>query len=165
MEPFPPPHNQACDEIRRRTGLMPSPHYGAGKLRWCLDEYQEVQAAATEGRLACGPLASFLLFRLVRDRPFLVDPANGCRTLLWNLAAGDWDPDLLEWAGIPREVLPDPVPTLHRTRTSDPARSMGPMTASTLCRTRFTTAPLSLESLQRIGMEIISCLSMRTWAH
>ncbi len=112
--PFPDPDCPDSEEIRRKTGLMPSPHYGAGKLRWCLDEHRDVQDAATAGRLACGPLASFLLFRLVRDRPFLVDPANGCRTLLWNLAARDWDPDLLKSAGIPRDVLPDPAPTLHR---------------------------------------------------
>ncbi len=113
-QPFPGLDPEAAGEVRRKTGLILSPHYGAGKLRWCLDEHRDVRAAAREDRLACGPLASFLLFHLVRDRPFLVDPANGCRTLLWNLAAGDWDPDLLEWAGIPRDILPDPAPTLHR---------------------------------------------------
>ena len=33
--PFPDPERPAAEVIRRKTGLMPAPHYGAGKLRWC----------------------------------------------------------------------------------------------------------------------------------
>ncbi|MFN2309240.1 MAG: FGGY family carbohydrate kinase [Gammaproteobacteria bacterium] len=91
-------------EIRARTGLYRSPHYGAGKLRWCLDHLPAVRAAA--GNLACGPLASFLLSRLLAERPLLIDPANAARTLLWNLAARDWDAALLEAFGIARRLLP-----------------------------------------------------------
>ena len=48
-------------EIRRRTGLFPNAHYGATKLAWCLDQVPEVRRAAGDGRLAMGPLASFLV--------------------------------------------------------------------------------------------------------
>ncbi len=75
-------HTQA---VHQRTGLMLSAHYGASKMRWCLDHLPAVAAARREGRLAMGPLASFLLFRLLEEKPLFADPANAARTLLWNL--------------------------------------------------------------------------------
>jgi glycerol kinase len=99
--------------VHARTGLMLSAHYGASKLRWCLDHLPAVQRAAAAGPLACGPLASFLLFRLLDERPLLVDPSNAGRTLLWNLASRDWDPVLLELFGIARHWLPACVPTRY----------------------------------------------------
>jgi len=101
-------------EVRRRTGLPLSPHYGASKLRWCLEHLDEVQAAASEGRLAAGPLSSFLARRIVDGGPCVVDPANAARTLLFDPDALDWAPDLLALFGIPRNVLPECVPTSHR---------------------------------------------------
>jgi len=101
------------NEVHRRTGLILSAHYGASKLRWCLDHLPAVTAARREGRLAMGPLASFLLFRLLEEKPLLADPANAARTLLWNIRTMDWDSWLLELFGIPRESLPRCVPTHH----------------------------------------------------
>ena len=112
--PFPQPWHTAHAEVRRRTGLRISPHYGAGKLRWCFEESEAVRKADADGRLACGPLAVYLLFSLLTEHPFLVDPANGCRTLLWNLDAGGWDEQLLQWAGVPRSALPEPARTVQR---------------------------------------------------
>ncbi len=101
------------DDVRARTGLVVSPHYGASKMRWCLDHLPAVRDARASGRLAIGPLASFLAFRLLKERPFVVDPANASRTLLWNVRTSDWDPVLCERFGIPIDVLPRCVPTRH----------------------------------------------------
>lgn len=100
-------------EIHRRTGLRLSAHYGASKMRWCLDHLPAVSAARREGRLAMGPLVSFLMFRLLAENPLSVDPANASRTLLWNIHRLDWDPELLEIFGIPSETLPRCAPTRH----------------------------------------------------
>ena len=104
--------SEHTSEIHRRTGLLLSAHYGASKLRWCLDHLPAV-AAQCAGRLAMGPLASFLLFRLLEERPLLADSADVARTLLWNIDTQDWDPWLLELFGIPRASLPRCVPTRH----------------------------------------------------
>jgi glycerol kinase len=104
------PHAEA---IHRTTGLMLSAHYGASKLRWCLDHLPAVAQAAAAGRLACGPLASFLVFRLTAERTVAADPANAARTLLYSLRALDWDDGLLHLFGIPRAALPSCVPTRH----------------------------------------------------
>ena len=102
-----------ADRLREITGLVASPHYGASKLRWCLDHLPEVRRALAEGRLCCGPLASFVLHRLLDERPCLVDPANASRTLLWDVRARDWSAELLEACGIPRGCLPSSVPSRH----------------------------------------------------
>ncbi len=101
------------EKIRERTGLVLSAHYGASKLCWCLDHLPAVAQARVRGQLAMGPLASFLLHRLLREHPLLIDPSNAGRTLLWNLDRGDWDDELLGLFGIPRDGLPACVPTRH----------------------------------------------------
>jgi glycerol kinase len=101
------------ETIHRKTGLRLTAHYGASKLRWCLHNLAPVREARTSGRLACGPLASFLASRLLEERPAKIDPANAARTLLLNLHDLAWDDDLLELFDVPREVLPECVPTRH----------------------------------------------------
>jgi glycerol kinase len=100
-------------EVRALTGLVLSPHYGASKLRWCLDHVPAVQRAAIAGELAAGPLSSFLTARLLGERPFVVDPANASRTLLFDPRRLDWSPPLLAAFDIPRGCLPRCVPTQH----------------------------------------------------
>lgn len=100
-------------EIASRTGLPLSAHYGASKLRWCLEHLPTVAQAQRQGRLLCGSLASYLLATLLPERPALVDPVNAARTLLWNLAQRDWDPWLLDLFGVQRTCLPRCVPNRY----------------------------------------------------
>ncbi len=102
-----------ASEIHARTGLVLSPHYGASKLRWCLDHLPIVARAAAENRLAFGPLASFILFRLLDERPFVVDPANASRTQLFDPVTQAWAPELLNLFGIEPRHLPRPVASRH----------------------------------------------------
>lgn len=99
------------EEIALHTGLRPNAHYGASKLRWCLDTIPGVKAALGEQRLACGPLASYLLYALTRQHHFAVDPGNAQRTLLWHLPSGDWDEVLLAQFDIPKSILPPLQPS------------------------------------------------------
>jgi len=100
--------NRARD-VHERTGLVLSPHYGASKLRWCLDNIGDVRDAARDRRLAFGPLSSFILFRLLAGHPLLVDPANASRTQLWDPGTRSWASDLLQLFGIDAGALPMPV--------------------------------------------------------
>jgi glycerol kinase len=99
--------------VREVTGLPLSPHYGAAKLRWCLDHVPAVRIALREERLALGPLASFLLHRLCAEAPLAVDPANASRTLLYDPTTLAWSPALLDAFGIDGHLLPDCVGTEH----------------------------------------------------
>lgn len=102
---------QHGEAVHRATGLYLSPHYGASKLRWALDNLAAVREARDAGTLAWGPLTSFLTFRLLREGPMLADPQCAARTQLWNLKSRDWDPHLLELFGLPAGFLPESTRT------------------------------------------------------
>jgi len=101
------------ESIHKITGLFLSAHYGASKLRWCMDFNKEVRKAFDEGRLAWGPMASFLSFRLLDENPLLTDPSNASRTLLWNINQMDWSNELLTLFDLPHSPLPHCVATRH----------------------------------------------------
>jgi glycerol kinase len=131
-------------KVRRITGLVPSPHYGASKLRWCLDQLPDVTKALGQGRLRMGPLSSFLTTRLASSRHSgvgsadhqrfgspVVDPANASRTLLWDIASRSWSKPMLAAFGIPPEILPRPVPSRHDYGVLDTSGAPIPMTLCT----------------------------------
>ena len=102
LEPF----AKQSETIHSITGLRLSPHYGASKLRWCLEHLPAVSQAAKTGELTFGPLAAYLLFQLLDEQPLLVDPANASRTLLWDRHRLNWSPELLALFSIPITALP-----------------------------------------------------------
>lgn len=93
-------------DIHRITGLPLTAHYGASKLRWLLHHNQSVMNGASDGTLAMGPLAAFIVANLTGSRPAAVDHANASRTQLWNLRQAEWDSKLLELFGVPKRCLP-----------------------------------------------------------
>jgi len=129
-----------ADEVHQLTGLPLSPHYGASKLRWCLDHLPEVRAAAAQSRLRAGPLASYLLHRLLAERPMLADAANAARTLLWSPFKRDWSDELLELFGIPRAILPRATGTKARFGT---LTSMGAAVPVVVCNGDQSVVPFA----------------------
>ena len=97
-------------QIRTRTGLPVSPHYGASKMRWLLEHASAVRHAADQHRLAMGPLASYLLSNITTDHSQFADHSNASRTLLWNLKTRAWDPWLADSFGIDLAWLPKSLP-------------------------------------------------------
>ncbi|MFI4867971.1 MAG: FGGY family carbohydrate kinase [Steroidobacterales bacterium] len=104
------PHAARIAEL---TGLPLSPHYGVGKMRWCLDHLPAVQRARARGELIIAPLAAYLAMRLTGGAA-LADPANASRTLLFDSAQRDWSAELLRLFGIERAWLPACTPTRTR---------------------------------------------------
>ncbi|XOB98589.1 FGGY family carbohydrate kinase [Deinococcota bacterium DY0809b] len=96
--------------IHERTGLFLTPHYGASKLRWCLDHLPAVRRAHEEGRLGFGPMAAWLAGRLAGGAARGADVVNAGRTQLVALKTRDWDDALLNLFGVPRKPLPPVVP-------------------------------------------------------
>jgi glycerol kinase len=92
--------------ITARTGLLPDPYFSATKLAWLLDHVAGARAAAERGDLAFGTVDSFLLWHLTGRRVHATDATNACRTMLYDIRAGDWDDDLLRLFRIPRALLP-----------------------------------------------------------
>lgn len=96
-------------EINRRTGLVANAHYGATKMRWCLEHLEPVRRAYAEGDLVAGPLAAFLAHKLTGTGP-AVDRVNASRTMLLNRDKHVWDGRLLDLFGIPVSILPEVLP-------------------------------------------------------
>ena len=91
-----------ADRILKLSGLPLDPYFSAGKLAWLLEHDADVARAREAGTLRMGTVDSFLSDRL--GAGFCTDPATASRT---QLGAPEWDADLLEIFGVPREVLPE----------------------------------------------------------
>ena len=102
-----------ASEIRELTGLVLSPHYGASKLRWCLENVDAVAKAHAAKRLRLGPIAAWLLRSLLTERPNVVDAVNAARTQLLDIRERGWSPQLLKYFGVPAEALPRVVASRH----------------------------------------------------
>ena len=100
--------------IKTKTGLPISPHYGASKLQWLLNNDEKVQQAQQQKCLKFGPLAAYLIFNLIENQPCYVDYSNAHRTLLWNLKTKGWDNEILKAFDIDASLLPEPVPSGHK---------------------------------------------------
>ena len=94
--------NQQAQQL---TGLRMSPHYGASKIRWCLDNNVQVRQARENNSLSIGPIISYIFWHLCGTN--LVDPGHAQRTLLWNLRENKWDDLLLSLFDIPESILPE----------------------------------------------------------
>lgn len=106
---------EVCDQLRRdgweqfvraRTGLLLDPYFSASKIRWLLQAVPGALQRAREGQLAFGTVDSWLAWKLSGGRIHVTDATNASRTMLYNLDRGDWDEELLELMGIPRQLLP-----------------------------------------------------------
>ncbi|MBU6498260.1 MAG: glycerol kinase GlpK, partial [Rhodospirillales bacterium] len=93
--------------VTARTGLLIDPYFCATKIGWILDHVGGARAAAAAGRLAFGTVDSWLLWHLTGGRVHATDATNASRTMLFDIARGVWDPELLDLFAIPPSLLPD----------------------------------------------------------
>jgi glycerol kinase len=102
-----------CDQLRRegreelvreRTGLVIDPYFSATKIEWLLGNVEGLRDRASEGRAVFGTVDSWVIFKLTGD--LATDPSNASRTMLFDIARGKWDEELLELFCVPRRALP-----------------------------------------------------------
>ena len=105
-----------CDRLRAegreamvhsKTGLLLDPYFSATKIAWILDHVSGARAAAVAGKLACGTVDSWLIYRLTSGKVHVTDASNASRTLLMNIHSGVWDDELLECLEVPKAILPE----------------------------------------------------------
>ncbi len=92
-----------------KTGLPLTPYYSGTKLAWLLDHFRKKRQPIQP--LLCGTVNTFLIWHLTGGKVHRTDPTNAARMLLYNLTLGDWDPALLRHFKIPRQILPEILPT------------------------------------------------------
>ena len=93
-------------EIAEKTGLLLDPYFSASKIAWLLEHVEGARALAEAGRLAFGTIDCFLLWRLTGGNVHATDASNAARTLLFDIADGEWDPGLCGMFGVPPSLLP-----------------------------------------------------------
>ncbi len=108
------------EPIREKTGLPIDAYFSGTKLRWMLDQVPDAQARCERGELLCGTVDSWLIWNLTGGASHVTDHSNAARTMLFNIHTLDWDPDLLHALGLPRAMLPQPVPCSGRFGTVAP---------------------------------------------
>lgn len=97
--------------IRARTGLPIDAYFSGTKIAWLLDHVSGARDRATAGELAFGTVDTFLVWRLTGGAVHVTDPSNASRTMLYDLDAKGWSPDLCQLLGVPMTVLPQIAPS------------------------------------------------------
>jgi glycerol kinase len=93
--------------VKKRTGLLLDPYFSATKVAWILDNVAGARERAERGELAFGTVDTFLLWRLTGGEVHATDATNASRTLLYDIHAGRWDPDLAALIRVPLAMLPE----------------------------------------------------------
>ncbi|RXM31941.1 Glycerol kinase [Acipenser ruthenus] len=97
------------NHLKHKTGLPISTYFSAVKLRWLMDNVDEVRSAVHSGRAMFGTIDSWLIWSLTGARNggvHCTDVTNASRTMLFNVHTLDWDPELCQFFDIPMEILP-----------------------------------------------------------
>lgn len=98
------------DVIAQKTGLPVDAYFSASKIRWILDHEPQARALLEAGKLCAGTIDSYLIFKLTDGKRFATDYTNASRTMLFNIHTLEWDRELTDYFGIPREALADVLP-------------------------------------------------------
>ncbi|XP_072302977.1 glycerol kinase 3 isoform X1 [Eucyclogobius newberryi] len=97
------------NHLKHKTGLPISTYFSAVKLRWLMDNVDEVHQAVLSHRAMFGTVDSWLIWCLTGGQSggvHCTDVTNASRTMLFNIHTMDWDPELCKYFGIPMEILP-----------------------------------------------------------
>lgn len=91
------------------SGLPVDAYFSASKIAWLLDHVPAVGDAARAGRLGIGTSESFFINRLTGQ--YVTDPTTASRTSLMKIDDCRFDDELCRIFGVPRDLLPEIVPT------------------------------------------------------
>lgn len=100
---------QIKKKIQDKTGLIPNPYFSASKMKWMMDNVKGIKSLARSGKLCFGTIDSFITFKLTGNH--YTDTTNASRTMLMDLETLQWDDELLEIFGIPKNSLPEILPS------------------------------------------------------
>jgi len=93
--------------IRSKTGLIIDAYFSASKINWILNNARGAKKMAAAGKLAFGTVDSWLVWKFTRGKVHVTDVTNASRTMLYNIRTLEWDEELLQIFGIPRNMLPE----------------------------------------------------------
>src|SRR4051812_32615987 len=101
--------------VAERSGMAIAGYFSGPRLRWILDAVPRARERAERGELLFGTMETWLIWNLTGGPDggvHVTDVTNASRTLLMDVRTCRWDPDLLDFFGIPAAVLPEIRPSI-----------------------------------------------------
>lgn len=111
--------------VAELTGLRLDPYFTATKLAWLRENDTRSWAGVQDGSVAVGTVDSYLVARLTGGARHVTDASNASRTLLLDLRTGSWSDELCDMFGVPRESLPEVVPSWGEVARTDSRSFLG----------------------------------------
>jgi len=99
--------------IQKKTGLVVDAYFSGTKIKWILDNVSGVRQRAEKKELLFGTVDSWLIWNLTKGKAHVTDYSNASRTMLFNIQNLDWDEEILTELNIPREMLPQVLPSSY----------------------------------------------------
>lgn len=96
-----------ADEIINRTGLVVAPYFSGTKIKWLVENDEDIQKAVDKGKVYGGTVDTWLLYKLTNGKSFYTDLTNASRTMFYNIHKMQWDTVLLRKLGLRDLNLPD----------------------------------------------------------
>lgn len=97
--------------FKKKTGLVMDPYFSGTKIHWLLKNVHGATEKAKAGKLAVGTIDTWLLWKLTNGRAHKTDVSNASRTLFMNLKTRKWDDELLKILQVPKNILPEILPS------------------------------------------------------
>ncbi|MFP4135976.1 MAG: glycerol kinase GlpK [Candidatus Acetothermia bacterium] len=105
---------QVGEVVRAKTGLRLDPYFSATKIEWLLENVDGLRKMAESREAMFGTIESWLIWKLTGGEVYVTDHTNASRTMLFDIEEKDWDGELMDFFGVPRESLPEPVENVKR---------------------------------------------------
>ena len=96
--------------VRHTTGLVLDPYFSASKLEWLFTD----GGVEPGPHLALGTIDSWLLWKLTGGEVHATEPSNASRTMLYDIRAHQWSPELCDLFGVPIDALGEVRPSSGR---------------------------------------------------
>ena len=97
--------------IHAKTGLFLDAYFSASKITWLLDHVKGARQKANAGKILCGTMDSWIIWKLSGGKSHVTDTSNASRTMLFNLHTKKWDAGLCRIFRVPQNILPKIVPS------------------------------------------------------
>jgi glycerol kinase len=111
--------------VAELTGLRLDPYFTGTKLTWLAENDPRVWRGVQDGALAIGTVDAYLVARLTGGQVHATDASNASRTLLYDICAGAWSPELCELFGVPASALGEVVPSYGPIGRTAPSEFLG----------------------------------------
>ncbi|GAI07233.1 unnamed protein product, partial [marine sediment metagenome] len=104
----------AITKIEKHISHTLATYFSGPKIKWVLDNIPDARAAAEKGDAIFGNIDTWEIWWLTGGPGggvHVTDVTNASRTMLMNLKTLEWDQEILDILGIPRQMLPEIRPS------------------------------------------------------